>query len=142
MQPMNAIINLSGIDYEMRFDIMALTSAQTLIKTLGHKRENVWSLGDTPYDLAEEVILVAHGINGAKRLAKDKKLLTIEEVQELFQQHFEYIAEKVEAIEDEAEAMQTFQDEHAKLMAVIGEAVRAGIGFRRAGIKGGANRKQ
>jgi hypothetical protein len=140
MQPMNAIINLAGKDYELRFDIMALTSAQTLIKSMGYKRENVWSLGDTPYDLAEEVILVAQGINGAKRLAKDKGFLSIEEVQEMFQQHFEYIAEMVSAIEDEAEAMKTFQDEHTKIMTVIGEAVRAGIGFRRAATKGGANR--
>ena len=137
---MNAIINLAGKDYELRFDIMALTSAQTLIKSLGHKRENVWSLGDTPYDLAEEVILVAQGINGAKRLAKDKQLLTIEEVQELFQGHFDYIAEKVSAIEDEAEAMETFQNEHTKLMTGIGEAVRAGIGFRRGAVKGGSKR--
>jgi hypothetical protein len=127
---MNSIITLSGKDYELRFDIVALTSAHNLIKGLGYKRENVWSLGDTPFDLGEEVVLVAHGINGAKRLAKDKNLLNMEEVQELFQEHFDYLAEKM------------FQEEHEKLMTSIGEAVRAGIGFRRSSIKGGAKRDQ
>jgi hypothetical protein len=139
---MNSIITLSGKDYELRFDIVALTSAHNLIKGLGYKRENVWSLGDTPFDLGEEVVLVAHGINGAKRLAKDKNLLNMEEVQELFQEHFDYLAEKVSAVEDEAEAMKMFQEEHEKLMTSIGEAVRAGIGFRRSSIKGGAKRDQ
>lgn len=140
MQPMNSIVKLAGKDYELRFDIVALTSAHTLIKGLGYKRENVWSLGDTPFDLGEEVVLVAHGINGAKRLAKDKGTVTIEEVQEMFQEHFDYIAEKVSAIEDEKEAMEAFQEEHNKLMVSIGEAVRAGIGFRRGAIKGGSKR--
>jgi len=142
MQPMNAILTLSGKDYELRFDIMALTSAQTLIKNLGYKRENVWSLADTPYDLAEEVILATHGINGAKRLAREKNTVTIEDVQNLFQEHFDFIAEKVSAIEDEVEAMGKFQEEHTKIMTVLSEAVRAGIGFRRAATKGGANRGQ
>lgn len=137
---MNAIVTLSGKDYELRFDIIALTSAQTIIKGLGYKRDNVWALGDVPYDLGEEVILVAHGINGAKRLAKDKDLLTLEQVQDLMQDHFDYLAEKVSAIEDEKEAMETFQTEHNKLMTSIGEAVRAGIGFRRGAIKGGSRR--
>lgn len=137
---MNSIITLSGKDYELRFDIIALTSAHNLIKSMGYKRENVWSLGDVPFDLGEEVVLVAHGINGAKRLAKDKNTMTIEEVQELFQEHFDYMAEKVSAIEDEKEAMDAFQNEHNKLMTSIGEAVRAGIGFRRSSTKGGAKR--
>lgn len=140
MQPMNSIIKLSGKDYELRFDILALTSSHTIIKGLGYKRDNVWSLGDTPFDLGEEVVLVTNGINGAKRLAKDKNLMTVEEVQQLFQDHFDYLAEKVSAIEDEKEAMEVFQDEHNKLMVSIGEAVRAGIGFRRGAIKGGAKR--
>jgi hypothetical protein len=138
---MNSILKLSGKDYELRFDIVALTSAHNLVKSLGYKRENVWSLGDTPFDLGEEVILVAHGINGAKRLSKDKNTVTIEEVQEMFQEHFDYIAEKVQAIEDEKEALETFQEEHNKVMTSIGEAVRAGLGFRRGAIKGGSKRQ-
>lgn len=142
MNPMNGIMNLCGKDYELRFDIVALTSAQSLLKTMGFKRENVWSLGDVPYDLLEEVILVTQGINGARRLAKDKSVVTLEDVQNLFQEHFDYLAEKVQAIEDESEAMRVFQDEQTKLMTVIGEAVRSGIGFRRSTTKGGATREQ
>jgi hypothetical protein len=139
---MNSIINLAGKDYELRFDIIALTSAHNVIKALGYKRENVWSLGDVPFDLGEEVVLAAHGINGARRLAKDKNMVTIEEVQELFQEHFDYLAEKVAAIEDEKEAMETFQAEHNKLMTTLGEAIRAGIGFRRGATKGGSRRNK
>lgn len=139
---MNSIINLAGKDYELRFDIIALTSAHNVIKALGYKRDNVWSLGDTPFDLGEEVVLVAHGINGAKRLAKDKGMVSVDEVQEMFQEHFDYLAEKVSAIEDEKEAMETFQNEHNKLMTSIGEAVRAGIGFRRGATKGGSKRSK
>ena len=141
MQPMNATVKLAGKDYELRFDVLSLTSAQSLMKGLGYKRENVWSLADTPYDLGEEIILVQQGINGAKRLAKDKSGMTVEEVQELFQEHFDYIAEKIQGIEDEKEAMQAFQDEHNNIMKSIGDAVRSGIGFRRAAVKGGSRRK-
>jgi hypothetical protein len=137
---MNSIINLAGTDYELRFDIMALTSAQSIIKQLGFVRANVWSLADTPYDLGEEVVLVAHGINGAKRAAKTKDMISIDEVNELFQAHFEYVADKIQLIEDEKEAMEAFQKEHNELMEGIAKAVRAGIGFRRAEIKGGAKR--
>ena len=138
---MNSIVKIAGKDYELRFDVLSLTSAQTLLKGLGYKRENVWSLADTPYDLGEEIVLVQQGINGAKRLAKDKGVLSIEEVQDMFQEHFDYIAEKVQSIEDEKEAMQAFQDEHNATMKSIGDAVRSGIGFRRAAIKGGSKRK-
>lgn len=140
MQPMNAMITLAGKEYELRFDIMALTSAQGIMKQMGFHRENVWSLADSPYDLGEEVILVTHGINGAKRAAKDKNMVTLDDVQEYFQDHFEYVASKIELIEDEKEAMEAFQKEHAGLMEQLGNAVRAGIGFRRAATKGGAKR--
>jgi hypothetical protein len=139
---MNSIINLAGTDYELRFDIMALTSAQNIIKQLGFPRVNVWSLADTPYDLGEEVVLVAHGINGARRAAKMRDMVSIDDVNEMFQAHFDFVAEKIQLIEDEKEAMDAFQKEHNTLMESIGRAVRAGIGFRRAGVKGGANRDQ
>lgn len=142
MNPMNGSVKLCGKDYELRFDILALTSAHTLIKNMGFKRDNVWSLGDTPFDLLEEVILVTNGINGARRLAKNKEVMTIEEAQNLFQEHFDNLAEKVCAIEDDTEAMKVFQEEQTTLMNAIGEAVRDGIGFRRAATKGGTNRGQ
>jgi hypothetical protein len=140
MLPMNSIVNLAGTDYELRFDIMALTSAHNIIKQLGFPRVNVWSLADTPYDLGEEVVLVTHGINGAKRAAKDKNMVMIDDVNELFQAHFDFVADKIQLVEDEKEAMVAFQKEHNDLMESIAKAVRAGIGFRRADIKGGAKR--
>lgn len=140
MQPTNSIISLAGKEYELRFDIMALTSAQSILKQIGFRRENVWSLADTPYDLGEEIVLVAHGINGAKRAGKDKNMVTTDDVQEMFQDHFDFIAERIQLIEDEKEAMDAFQKEHTDLMEQISKAVRVGIGFRRAATKGGAKR--
>jgi hypothetical protein len=138
MAPINNVITMAGKPYELRFDITALTSAQGVLKALGYKRDNVWSLADVPYDLGEEMALFIHGVNGARRLEKSSKMINAEDAQDIFQDHFEWIAEKVSEIEDEEAAMVFFQDEHKKIMDVLSEAVRQSIGFQRKRAKGGS----
>ena len=138
MAPTNATILMAGKPYELRFDILALTAAHNVMKALGFKRDNVWSLADTPYDLGEEITLFLHGVNGARRLAKSTKFMDSEEAQEVFQNHFDMLAEKTSEIEDEGEAMKFFQDEQTKIMEVLAEAVKQSIGFQRKRAKGGS----
>lgn len=123
-------IELAGKTYEMRFDITALTAAHTALKALGMGRATVWQLADLPYDLPEEIILMQAGINGAKRVNKDKDYATLDDIQEVFQEHLDYMAEHIGQIEDEVEAMKAFQEEQQKIMAQINEAVKGAIGFR------------
>ena len=123
-------ITLSGKTYEMRFDIMALTGAQSMLKSLGYPRPTVWTLADAPYDLGEEVILLQAGLNGAKRLQKDRKLYEVSDVQELLQDHFEFIATRLDEEPDEEEAMKKLQEEQSEVMKAIAEAVKGAIGFR------------
>ncbi len=122
-------VMLSGKVYEIRYDIMALTAAQTTLKALGFNRGTAWQLADTPYDLGEEVILLQAGLNGAKRLQKDTKLYDLDEIQELVQQHFDTMAEELSELE-EAEAMKLFQEKQTELMKSIADAVKGAIGFR------------
>ncbi len=138
MAPTNATIMMAGKPYELRYDILALTTAHNVMKALGFKRDNVWSLADIPYDLGEEITLFLHGVNGARRLEKNSKLMDSEEAQEVFQAHFEYLAEKTSEIEDEAEAMKFFQEEQTKIMEVLADAVKQSIGFQRKRAKGGS----
>jgi hypothetical protein len=138
MAPINATLMMAGKPYELRFDILALTAAHNVMKALGFKRDNVWSLADIPYDLGEEITLFLHGVNGARRLEKNSKLMDSEEAQEVFQAHFEYLAEKTSEIEDEAEAMKFFQEEQTKIMEVLADAVKQSIGFQRKRAKGGS----
>lgn len=137
-EPLNGVITLAGKTYELRFDINSLTSAQAVLKALGYKRENVWSLADVPYDLGEEIALFVHGVNGYRRLVKNTHMLTAEEAQDIFQEHFDWMAEKVSEVEDEKDAMQLFQDEHTKVMDTLAEAIKLSIGFRRKRAKGGS----
>jgi hypothetical protein len=138
MAPTNATIMMAGKPYELRFDILALTAAHNVMKALGFKRDNVWSLADIPYDLGEEITLFLHGVNGARRLEKNSKLMDSDDAQEVFQAHFEYLAEKTSEIEDEAEAMKFFQEEQTKIMEVLADAVKQSIGFQRKRAKGGS----
>lgn len=138
MAPINATIMMAGKPYELRFDIFALTAAHNVMKSLGFKRDNVWSLADVPYDLGEEITLFLHGVNGARRLAKATKMMDSEEAQEIFQAHFEMLAEKTSEIEDEQEAMTYFQREQTQIMETLAEAVKQSIGFQRKRAKGGS----
>lgn len=138
MAPINNVITLAGKPYELRFDITALTSAQAVLKAIGYKRENVWSLADLPYDLGEEITLFVHGVNGARRIAKNTHMMTADEAQDVFQEHFDWLAEQVAEIEDEEEAMKKFQEEHSKVMDSLAEAVKKSIGFQRKRAKGGS----
>lgn len=138
MAPTNGTLVLAGKPYELRFDIMALTSAHNVMRVLGYKRENVWSLADIPYDLGEEITLFIHGVNGARRLSKVTKMMDVDEAQDIFQAHFEMLAERVAEIENEEEAMKAFQDDHKQIMDVLAEAVKQSIGFQRKRAKGGS----
>jgi hypothetical protein len=138
MAPTNGTITLAEKPYELRFDIPALTSSQSVLKAMGYKRENVWSLADVPYDLGEEIILFVNGVNGVRRMEKSARMMTAEEAQDLFQAHFDWLSDKISSIEDETEAMKMFQDEHTKIMDSLAEAVKKSIGFQRRGAKGGS----
>lgn len=123
-------IVLAGKVYELRFDIQALTSAHAAMKALGFTRGTVWTLADAPYDLGEELMLLHAGLNGSKRLNKDKEMYDMDEVQELLQKHFDVMSEEISAIEDEKEAMEEFQKRQQALMESISDAVKSAIGFR------------
>jgi len=138
MAPTNGVITLAGKPYELRFDIPALTSAQAVLKAMGFRRDNVWSLADVPYDLGEEIIMFVQGVNGARRLEKNPKVMTAEEAQDIFGDHFNWMSEKTAEIEDEQEAMKVFQEEHTKVMEALADAVKRSMGFQRRGAKGGS----
>lgn len=121
---------LSGKVHELRFDINALTSAHAACKALGFTRGTVWTLADAPYDLGEIVILMHAGLNGAKRLGKDSKLYSIDDVQDLLDAHFTHMSDELSAIDDEKEAMDEFQKRQQDMMVSISDAVKAAIGFR------------
>jgi hypothetical protein len=123
-------VDLSGKVHEIRFDIMALTNAHASLKALGFGRPTTWQLGDMPYDIPEEVVLLREGINGAKRVQRDTKLISIDESAELIEEHFQHLGEIFAEYEDEQEAMQKFQEAQQLLMRQIAEAVQAAIGFR------------
>lgn len=110
MQPKNGIVMIAGKPVELRFDVMALTSAQTLMKGMGFNRPNTWSLADLPYDLGEEVLLLINGINGARRADKNSNMITLDEVQDMVQNHLDYLGEEISKIEDEREALDAFQE--------------------------------
>lgn len=135
MQPTYSI-NLAGTEYELRFDIVGLSSAQTMLKAMGFPRNSVWTIADTPYDLSEEVVILMNGINGARRLKKETPI-TMEEAQHLVEAHFEFVADKVSEVPDDNDAMALFNAEQAGFMEKLAVAVRASLGFRR-GPKGGA----
>lgn len=124
-------IVLNGAAYNLRFDLIALTGAFQAMKGLGlTTRNSTWQLGDTPYDIGEEIILIQHGINGARRLSK-QKLLDFDEISQMVQSHFDWMAEKTEAFPEEADAEKFFQDEQKLVMSAISDAVKVGLGFRR-----------
>lgn len=145
MQPKNGVVMIAGKPVELRFDVMALTTAQTLMKGMGFNRPNTWSLADLPYDLGEEVILLINGINGARRAEKNNNMISLDQVQEMVQDHLDYLGENISKIEDEQEAMEAFQEAQRLFMEEIGSAVKASLGFRRggagSGAKGGAGAK-
>lgn len=128
-QPTYPVI-LNGKNYELRFDIQALTSAHAALKALNFTRGTVWNLADAPYDLGEELILLQAGLNGAKRLAKDSDFMSIDDVQELLDAHFDKMADDISKVEDEQEAMKEFQKCQQDLMVAISDAVKGAIGFR------------
>jgi hypothetical protein len=123
-------VTLAGKDYELRFDITALTAAHAALRSLGMSKGTVWQLADLPYDLPEEVVLLQTGLNGAKRVHKDKDMYTIDDVQEILQEHLDSQADRIGIIEHEDEAIKMFMEEQQKLMDQINEAVKGAIGFR------------
>jgi hypothetical protein len=133
---------INGKVEQMRFDIQALMGAQTALKALGFNRDTVWRLADAPYDLGEEIVLLQAGINGAKRLAKDKDMYDMDTIQEMVQDHFDGMAEELSAVENEQEAMKEFQKRQEDLMASISDAVKGAIGFRYKGKRDKPGRKR
>lgn len=123
-------IVLNGKAMELRFDIQALTGAHAALKALGFTRGTVWQLADAPYDLGEELVLLQAGLNGAKRQAKDSNMYTVDDIQDLMNDHFDNMAEELDKMENEQEAMKEFQKRQQDLMVAISDAVKGAIGFR------------
>jgi hypothetical protein len=126
-------ILLAGKEYALRFDLDAQIGTTTTLKILGLGMQNItwWRFLDAPYDVAEIMVLIQHGINGAKRYNDEKKFLTTEEAKKLYEKHINYIYEKASEIEDDEEAMKYVQDENVKLFNSIQDATRGGSSFRK-----------
>ena len=126
-------ILLAGKEHALRFDLDAQIGVTTTLKILGLGMQNVnwWRFLDAPYDVGEIVVLLQHGINGAKRYNEEKKFLKTEDAKELYEKHLAYIYEHAFDIEDEEEAMQFVQDENKKLFEALQDATRGGSGFRK-----------
>jgi len=126
-------ILLAGKEHALRFDLDAQIGVTTTLKIMGLGMQNVnwWRFLDAPYDVGEIVVLLQHGINGAKRYNEEKKFLKTEDAKELYEKHLAHIYEQAFDIEDEDEAMQFVQEENKKLFEAIQDATRAGSGFRK-----------
>jgi hypothetical protein len=126
-------ILLAGKEYALRFDLDAQIGTTTTLKILGLGMQNVtwWRFLDAPYDVAEIMVLLQHGINGAKRFNQEKKFLTTEEAKKLYESHINYIYEKANDIEDDEEAMKYVQGANVTLFNAIQDAARGGSSFRK-----------
>jgi hypothetical protein len=126
-------ILLAGNEQSIMFDLDAQIGVTTTLKILGMGMQNItwWRFLDAPYDVGEIVVLLQHGINGAKRFNGEKKLLTTDDAKKLYQKHIEHIYGKATEIEDDEEAMKFVQDENVKLFGAIQDAARGGSSFRK-----------
>jgi hypothetical protein len=124
---------LSGKEYALRFDLDAQVGTVTTCKIINPGFQNLqwWRFLDAPYDIGEMVALLLHGINGARRFAGEKKLMKIDEVKELLEEHFDTVYGEASEIEDDEEAMKYVQNENQKLFSALQDAARAGVGFRK-----------
>ena len=135
-------IILAGKMYNMRFDIQALTSAQAALKAIGFGRPTIWQLADVPYDIPELVILLHAGLNGAKRLEKSAETYNLDEIQTMFQEHLDVMAQELYEIESEKEAMAEFTRRQQDFMAAISDAIKGAIGFRYKGKRDKPGKKE
>jgi hypothetical protein len=126
-------ILLAGKEHALMFDLDAQIGTTTTMKILGLGMQNItwWRFLDAPYDVGEIVVLLQHGINGAKRFSGEKKFLTTDEAKKLYQSHIDYIYEQASDIEDDEEAMKFVQDENVRLFEAIQDAARGGSSFRK-----------
>lgn len=141
-------ILLAGKEYALRFDLDAQIGVTTTLKVLGLGMQNVtwWRFLDAPYDVAEIMVLLQHGINGAMRynntyppgVRGDKKFLKTDDAKALYEKHINYVYEKANELEPDKDdedgidekAMKFVQDENKRLFDAIEAAARGGSGFR------------
>ncbi len=126
-------ILLSGEEYQLRFDLDAQTGVVVTMKLITPGFQNItwWRFLDAPYDVAEMVAMILHGINGARRFNGEKKFLKIEDAKDLLEEHFDYLYGKASEIEDEQEATQFVKDQQTALWDALQAAARGGAGFRK-----------
>jgi hypothetical protein len=126
-------VMLAGEEYQLRFDLDAQIGTTTTIKILGLGMQNItwWRFLDAPYDVAEIMVLLQHGINGAKRFNGEKKFLTTEDAKKLYEKHINWVYEKANEIEDDEDAMKYVQDANVALFNSIQDATRGGSSFRK-----------
>lgn len=126
-------ILLAGEEHTMRFDLDAQIGVTTTLKILGLGMQNItwWRFLDAPYDVGEIIVLLQHGINGAKRFTGEKKFLKTDDAKALYEKHINYIYEKANEIDDDEEAMRFVQEENRKIFEAIQDAARGGSSFRK-----------
>lgn len=126
-------IVLAGEEYAIRFDLDAQIGVVTTSKIMNPGIQDIkwWRFLDAPYDVPDMVIMIMHGINGARRFNGEKKFLKIDDAKELLEKHFDYLYERASEIEDDEAAMKFVQDETKKLFESLQDAARGGSGFRK-----------
>ncbi len=124
---------LAGEEYALRFDLDAQVGVTTTLKILGLGMQNItwWRFLDAPYDVGEIIVLLQHGINGARRFLGEKKFLKTEDAKALYEKHISFVYDQANQMEDDDEAMKFVQDENRKLFEAIQDAARGGSGFRK-----------
>jgi hypothetical protein len=126
-------ILLAGEEHQLRFDLDAQIGVTTTMKILGLGMQNItwWRFLDAPYDVGEIMILLQHGINGAKRFKGEKHFLTTEDAKKLYEKHINWTYEKANEIEDDEDAMKYVQDANIALFNALQDAARGGSSFRK-----------
>jgi hypothetical protein len=126
-------ILLAGEEHQLRFDLDAQIGVTTTMKILGLGMQNItwWRFLDAPYDVGEIMILIQHGINGAKRFNGEKKFLTTEDAKKLLAKHLDWVYDKAGDFEDEEEGKTYVQNQLEVLFNSIQDACRGGSSFRK-----------
>jgi len=128
-------IVLAGEEHALRFDLDAQIGVVTTMKIMspgiGTQDIKWWRFLDAPYDISEMVVMLIHGINGARRFNGEKKFLKLDDAKELLEKHYDFVYGKASEIDDDEAAMKLVQDETKKLFEALQDAARGGSGFRK-----------
>ena len=128
---------LAGEEYALRFDLDAQIGVVTTSKIMNPGVQAIkWRrFLDAPYDVTDMVIMIMHGVNGARRFKGEQKFLKIDDAKELLEKHFDSLYERASEIEDDEAAMKFVHDETKKLFESLQDAARGGSCFRKRRLK-------